>query len=268
MSDDRTGGPTALIGYTGFVGGTLLRSGGFDRLFNSSNVEEMAGGGYDLVVCAGVSAAKWLANKDPGADKAAIGRLTGVLETVEAREFILISTIDVYPDPSTGADEGAVIDPSLNHAYGAHRYELEEWVQARFPLARILRLPALFGEGLRKNALYDLINSNSTELINPAGEFQWYPMRRLRDDMEIMRQSDLRLVNLFGAPLAMREAIDAFFPDSRTGASKEPAPRYDLRTRHAEAFGGSGSYILDRTLTLGEMARFVAAERRRQRTED
>ncbi|HEX8125555.1 MAG TPA: hypothetical protein VF548_08240 [Allosphingosinicella sp.] len=268
MTGDSGPGASALIGYTGFVGGTLLRSASFDHLLNSSNVGEMAGRSYDLVVCAGVSAVKWLANKDPDSDKAGIARLTGALKSVEAREFILVSTIDVYPDPSSGADEGAAIDPSANHAYGAHRYQLEEWVKSRFPLVRIVRLPALFGEGLRKNALYDLLNSNATESINPAGEFQWYPTRRLGDDIERIRRADLKLVNLFGAPLAMREAIDAFFPDARTGPAREPAPRYDLRTRHADLFGGSGSYVLDRTATLGEMAGFVAAERRRRHTED
>jgi nucleoside-diphosphate-sugar epimerase len=268
MEAGRSRGGAALIGYTGFVGGTLLRSGRFDRLFNSSNVEDMAGESFDLVVCAGVSAVKWLANKDPDSDKAGIARLTDALESVEAREFILVSTIDVYPDPSAGADEEAEIDPAANHPYGAHRYRLEEWIKSRFPLVRIVRLPALFGEGLRKNALYDLLNSNATESINPAGEFQWYPTRRLSDDIERMREADLKLVNLFGAPLAMREAIDSFFPEARTGPAREPAPRYDLRTRHAETFGGAGGYVLDRTLTLGEMARFVAAERRRQRTGD
>ncbi|HEX8307486.1 MAG TPA: NAD-dependent epimerase/dehydratase family protein [Allosphingosinicella sp.] len=269
MGTGSTPGATALIGYSGFVGGTLLRSGGFDHLLNSSNVDEMAGRSYDLVVCAGVSAVKWLANKDPDTDKAGIARLTGALASAKAREFILISTIDVYADPESRADEGATIDPSVNHAYGAHRYELEEWVKSHFPLVRIVRLPALFGEGLRKNALYDLLNSNATDSINPAGEFQWYPTRRLSGDIELMRKADLKLVNLFGAPLKMREAIDAFFPDARTGPAREPAPRYDLRTRYAELFGGTGSYVLHRTLTLGEMARFVAAERRRlQRTED
>lgn len=267
MSGDKACGATALIGHTGFVGGTLLRSGGFDRLFNSSNVEEMSGHSYDLVVCAGVSAVKWLANKDPDSDKAGIARLTSALKGVEAREFILISTIDVYPDPSASLDESAAIDPSINHAYGAHRYELEKWIRSHFPVVRIVRLPALFGEGLRKNALYDLLNANATELINPASEFQWYPLRRLRDDIERVRDANLTLVNLFGAPLTMREIVDAFFPKAQTGKATEPAPRYNIGTRHAEVFGGTGSHILDRTLTLGEMARFVAAERLRQRTE-
>ena len=256
-------GRTALIGHSGFVGGTLAAARDFDDRYNSSNISDIAGQSYDLVVCAGVSAVKWLANKDPAADRAGIARLTDALAHVEAREFILISTIDVYPDPASGADEDSPIDPSANHPYGAHRYELEQWAAARFQNLRIVRLPALFGLGLRKNALYDLINDNGTESLNPLAEFQWYPTRRLARDIDRVRASDLRTVNLFGEPLAMRDVRDAFFPEATLGPPATPAPRYDLRSVHADRFGGRDGFVVDRTATLGEMAHFVAAERRR-----
>jgi len=38
----------ALIGYTGFVGGNLLAQRGFDALFNSRNIEEIAGVRIDI----------------------------------------------------------------------------------------------------------------------------------------------------------------------------------------------------------------------------
>lgn len=255
-------GKTALIGHSGFVGGTLLRERPFDDLFNSSNIGDIAGASYDTIVCAGVSAVKWLANKDPDADREGIARLTGPLATVRAREFVLISTIDVYPDPAAAADESAGIDPSLNHPYGAHRYQLEQWVQTHFPDARIVRLPALFGPGLRKNALYDLLNGNDVGGINPLGEFQWYPLHRLWGDLDIIRAAGLRLVNLFGQAVAMSDVADAFFPCAALGSATKPAPSYNLRTRYADLFGGANGYILRAETILGEMARYIAAERR------
>lgn len=256
---------SALIGHTGFVGGTLLRAGGFDELFNSSNIEQISGRSFDFLVCAGVSAAKWIANKEPEADRAGIARLTRALQAVNVREFILISTVDVYPDPTSGADETTQIDPSSNHAYGANRYALEKWVQDRFPGAHVVRLPALFGEGLRKNALFDLLNENNVSGINPLGEFQWYPMPRLAEDLKRVLEAGLSLVNLVPDSLPMRDIIDACFPQSEVGPESEPAPRYNLRTRHAELFGGKDGYILDASTALGEIALYVAAERRRTR---
>src|SRR5262249_38111992 len=120
---------TALIGYTGFVGGTLARGQKFDALYNSKNISDIVGRSFDLVVCAGVSAAKWLANREPEADRAAIAALTRCLEQVDVRELVLISTIDVYPDPSLPLDESSSIDPAVTHAYGRHRFELEQWVR-------------------------------------------------------------------------------------------------------------------------------------------
>ncbi len=252
---------SALIGHTGFVGGTLSRSQDFNDNYNSANIGDIAGKSYDLVVCAGAPAAKWIANKDPEGDAAAIARLTGPLATVDAKEFVLISTIDVYPDPTGGANEEAEIDPSANHTYGRNRYGLEEFVRGRMPHARIVRLPALFGRGLKKNAIYDLLNGNAVDAINPLGEFQWYPMRRLADDLTVVRASDVNLVNLFPERVPMATIIDAFFPNAPVGAAREPAPRYDLRTRHADLFGHAGTTMMDATQVLGELARYVADER-------
>ena len=89
---------SALVGYTGFVGGTLHRARAFDVLVNSKNADDLRGGAFDLVIHAGVPAVKWIANKDPAADLAAISSIRGVLATMKIAELILISTIDVYPD--------------------------------------------------------------------------------------------------------------------------------------------------------------------------
>jgi hypothetical protein len=252
-----------LIGHTGFVGGNLLRAGGYDRTFNSVNFRDMEGCSFDRLVCAGVSAVKWLANSEPEQDRAQIAALTQVLDKVRAKEFVLISTIDIYPDPAAGGDETTLIAHEANHAYGRHRRELELWAEERFETCRILRLPALFGPGLKKNALYDLIHGNQTHNINPAGLFQWYPIERLVADIEIARARDFRLVNLFGAPLLMAEVISWFFAEALVGEARRPTPEYRVGTVHAEAFGGADGFVLSAKETLRAMEAFVAAERGR-----
>jgi NAD-dependent epimerase/dehydratase family protein len=253
----------ALIGHTGFVGSNLLRAGEYDALFNSRNFRDIAGTRFDEVVCAGVSAAKWLANREPEADRAAVTSLTAVLEKAAIGRFVLISTIDVYPDPSLAVDE--TFDPNrlANHAYGTHRLALEEWVRSRYRDHLIARLPALFGPGLRKNALYDLLHDNEVGKINPAGVFQWYPVERLAADLDIARAAGLRLVNLFAAPVPMSTIIERHFPDRRVGPVKQPAPRYDLRTRHPPLFGGRDGYVMTQEEELAAIAEFIAAQRGR-----
>ncbi|GIW64585.1 MAG: hypothetical protein KatS3mg092_0518 [Patescibacteria group bacterium] len=58
----------ALIGYTGFVGGNIYKKLKFDDLYNSKNIEQIEGKEYNLVISAGVSAVKWLANQNESED--------------------------------------------------------------------------------------------------------------------------------------------------------------------------------------------------------
>src|SRR5438132_8679966 len=117
---------SALIGYTGFVGSTLLRQTRFDDLYNRGNIESIAGRSYDLLVCAGAPAQKWLANCEPEPDRANLERLMAALATVKARQVVLISTVDVLLVP-VDVDESAVIDMVSQQPYGRHRYELERF---------------------------------------------------------------------------------------------------------------------------------------------
>jgi hypothetical protein len=254
---------SALIGFTGFVGGTLHRAGGFDLLINSKNTNDLRGRSFELVVCAGVPAAKWLANAQPENDRDTIASIRDALDTTEIKELILISTIDVYCDPSASCDESDVIDASRNHPYGRHRLELERWLADRFHKTRIIRLPALFGDGLKKNVIFDLLHGNQMEKINPLSIYQWYPLRRLASDIERIRACDIDLINLFPEPIQTSEILDAFFPGAKVGPEATPAPAYGLRTRYCEIFGGPPGYMLDRKTVLGELAGYIEQERKR-----
>ena len=252
---------SALVGYTGFVGGTLRRARSFDVLVNSKNADDLRGGAFDLLIHAGVPSVKWIANKEPASDRAAIEAIRGVLATTRIKELILISTIDVYPDPSAPSDESADIDATRNHAYGRHRFELERWVREQFANVRIVRLPALFGEGLKKNVVFDLLHDNQVGNINPASRFQWYPLARLNADVEKIRAQDIRLINLFPEPIRTSEIVDRFFVGAPTAAASEPAPSYDLRTGYSAMFGGPPGYLLGRAAVLDELAAFIAREK-------
>ena len=253
----------ALIGHTGFVGATLLANGDFAGTYNSTNIEDLAGKRYDEIICAGISAVKWLANKEPEADWTGIQRLLDVLAKVHADRFVLISTIDVYPDPGQPLDEGAELRSLPKEPYGRHRHAVEEWIAERFPKHSIVRLPALFGTGLKKNALYDLLHANMIEKINPASAFQWYPTGRLAEDLTRISEAGLRVVNLFTEPVMMREVVERFFPGAKIGSEAGPAVSYSLRTRHAKLFGGHSPYMMSADQILVAMNHFIDQERQR-----
>lgn len=247
----------ALIGHTGFVGSNLLAKDGFTHTFNSSNIDAMRQQYFDEVVCCGVSAVKWQANADPKRDWANISRLLEVLETLEAGTFTLVSTIDVYPDPACGLDERAVLTGLPNHAYGRHRLEVEQRVAARFPRHAIIRLPALFGNGLKKNIVFDLLHRHRLADVNPAAAFQWYPLDRLASDIALCWKFGLPLLNLFTEPLPTQTILDCAFPGLQVSSASGLAPRYDTRTAYGPAFGGIPGYIMAREEVLSSLCAFV-----------
>lgn len=251
----------ALIGHTGFVGGNLLAQASFDDLFNSTNIEEIAGRSYSTIVCAGAPGAKWRANKEPEVDRAAVARLTASLGQASADRVILISTIDVYPNP-VAVDETAPLDPAACHAYGAHRLELERFVTSAFETTTI-RLPGLFGPGLKKNIVFDLLHGNAADQIRADSLFQFYGVTRLWQDIETVLAAGVPLLNFATEPMTAADmAREVFNLELGGGASVAPA-RYDFRTQYARLWGRDGGYIALRHEVLDALRAFVHAERAR-----
>jgi hypothetical protein len=148
---------SAIVGYTGFVGGNLCAEHGFDSLYNSRNVESAFGTHPDLLVYCGVPAEMFLANTDPAADAAVCEAAAANVRAIGPKRLVLVSSVAVLDDVN-GTDEDYVVDPEGLTAYGLHRYQLEQAVKEIVRDCHIVRLPALFGKGLRKNFIYDLIN--------------------------------------------------------------------------------------------------------------
>ncbi len=146
----------ALIGYTGFVGGNLMRQHRFEGLFNSSNLASSASQPFDTVLCAAAPGSMFEANRDPDGDLRKVEALIAALRRIDARRFVLISSVAVLAD-FTAEDEGSTrFEETL--AYGAHRRLLEAAVADMFADSLIVRLPALYGPGLKKNFLFDMAN--------------------------------------------------------------------------------------------------------------
>lgn len=239
----------ALIGYTGFVGSTLLRQRQFDALYRSTNMADIAGGRFGTVVCAAAPAQKWIANREPAADKANLEGLMHHLGRIECETFVLVSTVDVFPQPE-GVDEDTPVDEQALQPYGLHRRQLETFVAHHFPRHLIVRLPGLVGPGLRKNAVYDLKHDNNVAAIDSRAVYQFYPMTNLWFDLEIALRAQLPLLHLTAAPLSMAEvAREGFARTFERHVSPSPA-RYDMRSLHAGLFGGGEGYQYDRRESL------------------
>jgi hypothetical protein len=99
----------------------------------------------------------FLANKNPEADLAVIEDAAENIAKIAPKVLVLISSVAVIDDP-IGTDERHEIDVRRLTPYGRNRYVLEVLAQERVDDCHIIRLPALFGENLRKNFIHDIIN--------------------------------------------------------------------------------------------------------------
>jgi nucleoside-diphosphate-sugar epimerase len=250
---------TALIGFTGFVGGAIARRWTADRTFNSSSIETFRGGRYDLVVCAGAYAEKWRINADPEPDRANIERLADIVGSAQVERLVLISTVDVYPDPQ-GVDEATELDPEVGSPYGRHRLWLERAFAASADTT-LIRLPALFGTGLKKNAIYDLLNAHQVDRLNGRSVYQFYDIERLWGDIQLSLAGSARLVNVVTEPIGLDAIAEEVFGIHLKGEATT-AGRYDVRTLHASLFNREGPYLESRSEVLSGLKSFVASQRR------
>jgi hypothetical protein len=96
------------------------------------------------------------ANRDPAGDAARIDALIGTLREIKAERFVLISTVACLANFRAESEEQALFEADT--PYGHNRRKLEAFVAGRAEPSVIVRLPALFGPGLKKNFLFDILN--------------------------------------------------------------------------------------------------------------
>lgn len=250
----------ALIGSTGFVGSNLASQFLFGDKFNSSNITQICHQEYDLVICAGIQAKKWWANQNEAEDLAGINTLLECLKTVTAKQFVLISTVDVYPNPA-GVDESSFIDYSSNHAYGKHRFMAEDYIRSHFANHLILRLPGLFGTGIKKNVIHDLLNNHELEKINPEGVYQYYFLDNLKADIQRAQELGLELLNISAEPVATKDVVSRFFPGAKVGEASPFKASYDMRSLYWKEWGSTApGYLYDQSTVLNQLQKFIERE--------
>jgi len=251
----------ALIGHTGFVGSNLLRQGAFTETFNSSNCAELKDKHFDEVWCAGVRAMKWWANQHPDEDWQGIAPLLDCLQAVTCDKFVLISTVDVFSDPS-GKNEASLPEKKGLHPYGLHRLEVEKAIWERFPQSLTVRLPGLFGHGLKKNVIYDFLHNNQTEKIHSDACFQFYDLANIFDDCMTALAAGLELVHFAVEPVAVHEVAKIILGRDFINHPQGVSPAsYNFQTIHAAIFGAQGVYLQSRATVLRNIKAFVQHER-------
>lgn len=239
---------TAIIGWTGFIGQILTSEIQNAFLFNSSNIDQLQDLNFETVYCCGLPAEKWRINKDPESDLINTKNLIKILKTIKVNKFILISTVDVL-DCTIKQDEFGEI--FSGHPYGIHRKLFEDFVLSNFDNVYILRLPGLFGRGLKKNIIYDLINNKNLSEICLDSEFQWYNIENILKDINYCIKNNIKIIQLVSKPISVLEIVRRFFPESLEKVTGSKKVQYNLTSNYE---------IVNSEILMEEMGKFIKQE--------
>ncbi len=247
---------SALIGYSGFVGGNIASQTNFDDFYNSKNIEDIKGKTYDLILSAGASSLVWKTNSQPEEDWENIKRLMDCLKETKAKRFILISTIMVYPNPFN-VDEDTPISSAQNQPYGLHRYKLEQFIKRNFKKYTIIRLPNLFGSGIKKNFIFDLIHNNHLDLTHKDSTLQWYNLENIYKDIQIAVINNLPVVNFTAAPLSAKLIAKYCLNLKFTTITNKPPLNHNMLSKYAHLFNSKSLYFYSGKQTLKSLKDFI-----------
>ncbi|WP_372024022.1 NAD-dependent epimerase/dehydratase family protein [Tistrella mobilis] len=204
-------GRDCLIGSTGFVGSALRRQHDFEGNYTSRNIASIGEGSWDTVVCAAAPGSMFEANIAPESDARKVEALCNDLRKIRTRRFVLISSIAVLENFAGQDDEDSTRFQQVL-AYGRNRRALEVFCLEQFEDCLVVRLPALFGPGLRKNFLFDLMNPMPS-MLNEAR------LATLREGLEPSQAAFLDAV---------------YHHDPATGMLKLDRAAYDADPRRGE----------------------------------
>lgn len=251
---------TALIGYTGFVGSNIANQHAFDDVYNSKNIQEIEGKEYDLVVSAANRAEMWRINQESEADLAEINEFISHIQKAKIHKLVLVSTVGVYKNPN-GADEDTVIDTEGLLPYGANRYYLEEFCHNNFNTL-IIRLPGLYGVGLKKNVIFDLLHNNNVNNIHADGVYQYYNLENIWKDINVALENGLPLLNLATPPVSTEEVAKKCFGMEFSNRPDEVKPAFwDMHSKYGYLFGQQGAYLYTKQQELDQIKAFVDKEK-------
>lgn len=243
-----------LIGYTGTIGKNLLNYIRFDKLYNTKNINEIAHQDFDELYLSCLPATKWYVNTHEHEDNNNTKILCEILKTVKAKYVVLISTIDVYPIKNSRQTENCIMDFNnesiVRDVYGKNRLLFEKFIMNTYEKYSIFRLPGIFGNYLKKNVIYDLVNDNNISNINQNSIFQWYYLNNLAKD--INKYKDYSIINLFSEPICTNDIINALFPSKNINNNSTSTVIYDICSELTDT-----GYIYTKEETMGYISEYL-----------
>lgn len=168
-----------VLGGDGFVGSALVRLLRHleveHEVISRVNFASYAGRSCDILINANGNSRKFMADKDPSWEfDASVVSVVNALNTIRSGTYVHLSTGDVYPSQRLPEEtlEDLVPDVAKMSRYGLHKYVAETLVRGCHKNWLIFRMGGFVGPGLKKNAIFDMLN-DAPVWLDPDSELQF-----------------------------------------------------------------------------------------------
>jgi len=225
-----------ILGGRGLMGSAFVRA--CERasrpfaVIDRQNYAEYAGSECDLFVNANGNSSKLLSRTEPLRDfDANVRTVRSTLADFRSRAYLHLSSCDVYPDCSSPltTTEDSLPDPARQSPYGFHKYLAEQCVRHGAAEWLIFRLGGLLGPGLKKNAIFDILNGGPLWL-DPDSSLQFMNTDKAAELMLDIADRGItrRTLNLCGdGVVQLRDVVDFVARDIPVKPGS-PTVRYEV----------------------------------------
>jgi len=168
-----------LLGGNGFIGSAFtnfLKKHDKDfKTITRENYELFKGTECSIFINANGNSKKYLAENEPKIDfRQSVVSVLDSLADFQFKKYIYLSSSDVYPVNSSlqNSCEDFNFYGSIKSNYGFHKYLSELCVKKYSVNWLTFRLGGFVGKGLKKNAIFDIINKKKL-WVHPESKFQF-----------------------------------------------------------------------------------------------
>ncbi len=253
-----------IIGHTGFVGRNVCKREKFDLYFNSKNISQ-----YRKILnnineekelfLSCLPAEKWKINKYPHEDFDNLMEIYNIIKDFKYEKVTLISTIDVYENNTIHDNENSKIITNISPTYSSNRFLFEMLITSNlnFGGLKIFRIPSVFGDLLKKNIIFDLLNDNNLSSVNINTEFQWYYIDNLISDINTLSKKypNERVFNIFTPPIKTEDIVNNYFKDKKNKLYYGEFKGYDYKTKYSDT-----GYFYSEIMVLNDLKKYITSE--------
>ncbi len=117
-----------------------------------------------------------------------------------------------------------------------------------------------------KKKVYEYFSANAFNAISftdSRSVYQFYNLGRLWSDIQIALENNLRLLNITAEPISVAELYKVLSGKDFKNELAKPPYNYDIKSIHAELFGGTCGYLISKEAEFVDLKQYVEEEKRR-----